>query len=74
MKPNEDANSQTTGGFGLKGLDLLAAGVMHKNISVLVIYTPRIDEPFADYTGMDGSQPGALESASIIFSNIIRTP
>ena len=71
VKPNEDANYQTTSGFGLKGLDLLAAGVMHKNISVLVIYTPRIDEPFADYTGMDGSQPGALESASIIFSNIV---
>ena len=35
------------------------------------IYTPRIDEPFADYTGAGASQPGALESASIIFSNII---
>lgn len=71
VKPNGDANYQTTSGFGLKGLDLLAAGVMHKNISVLVIYTPRIDEPFADYTGTEASQPGALESASIIFSNIV---
>jgi hypothetical protein len=71
VKPNKDASSLTTGGFGLKGLDLLAAGVMHKNISVLVIYTPRIDEPFADYTGTSASQPGALESASIIFSNIL---
>jgi len=70
-KPNKDASSQTTGGFGLKGLDLLAAGVLHKNISVLLIYTPRIDEPFADYTGSSESQPGALESASIIFSNVI---
>ncbi len=70
-KANENANSRTTGGFGLRGLDLLAAGVMHKNVSVLVIYTPRIDEPFADYTGMDASQPGALESASIIFSNVV---
>jgi len=70
-KANEDANYRTTGGFGLRGLDLLAAGVMHKNISVLVIYTPRIDEPFADYTGSGESQPGALESASIVFSNII---
>ena len=70
-KPEEGAATQTTGGFGLKGLDLLAAGVMHKNVSVLVIYTPRIDEPFADYTGAGESQPGALESASIIFSNLI---
>jgi hypothetical protein len=53
------------------GLDLLAAGVLHKNVSVLVIYTPRIDEPFADYTGTSEAQPGALESASIIFSNIV---
>ncbi|MDH4239449.1 MAG: hypothetical protein OEW48_07790 [Phycisphaerae bacterium] len=64
----------TTSGFRLSGLDLLAAGVMHRNISFLMIYTPRIDEPSADYTGnTDGSnpgQPGALESANIIFSNL----
>jgi hypothetical protein len=71
VKPNEDASYQTTAGFGMRGLDLLAAGVLHKNISALIIYTPRIDEPFADYTGSGESQPGALESASIIFSNII---
>jgi len=70
-KPDKDSNYRTTGGFGLRGLDLLAAGVMHTNVSVLLIYTPRIDEPFADYTGRDPSQPGALESASIIFSNIV---
>ena len=62
----------TTGGFELHGLDLLAAGVMHKNISFLLIYTPRIDEPAASSFSDDPSQPGALESASIIFSNIIR--
>ncbi|MDD4858450.1 MAG: hypothetical protein PHD74_10175 [Candidatus Krumholzibacteria bacterium] len=71
VKPNEDASYRTTSGFGMRGLDLLAAGVLHKNISALIIYTPRIDEPFADYTGSGESQPGALESASIIFSNII---
>jgi hypothetical protein len=71
MKANDDANYTTANGFGLKGLDLLAAGVMHKNISVLVIYTPRIDEPYADYAGTEASQPGALESASIIFSNVV---
>jgi hypothetical protein len=54
------------------GLDLLAAGVLHKNVSVLLIYTPRIDEPTGDYTGSSESQPGALESASLIFSNIVQ--
>lgn len=72
MKPHEDAAALTTSGFGLRGLDLLAAGVMHKNVSVLLIYTPRIDEPFADYTGSGESQPGAVESASIIFSNVVK--
>jgi hypothetical protein len=67
----DTTNYQTTGGFGLMGLDLLAAGVLHKNVSVLVIYTPRIDEPTSDYMGSAESQPGGLESASIIFSNII---
>ncbi len=71
VKPGEDMNALTTSGFGLRGLDLLAAGVLHKNVSVLVIYTPRIDEPYADYTGTAESQPGALESANIVFSNIL---
>jgi hypothetical protein len=70
-KPDRDASWETTGGFGLKGLDLLAAGVLHTNVSVLLIYTPRIDEPTADYTGSSESQPGALESASVIFSNVV---
>ncbi len=65
-----DAAGNTTGGFDLMGLDLLVAGVLHKNVSVLLIYTPRIDEPTADFTGSGPSQPGALESASVIFSNL----
>jgi hypothetical protein len=65
-----NAAGNTTGGFDLMGLDLLAAGVLHKNVSVLLIYTPRIDEPTADFTGSGPSQPGRLESASVIFSNI----
>jgi hypothetical protein len=71
---NSDRNS-TTSGFHLNGLDLLAAGVMHKNVSFLIIYTPRIDEPTAEYTaGPDSSNPsqlGALESANIVFSNLV---
>jgi len=65
----------TTDGFNINGLDLLAAGVLHKNVSFLIIYTPRIDEPAGDYTGNDDSsnpsQMGALESANIVFSNLV---
>jgi hypothetical protein len=66
----------TTSGFKLYGLDVFAAGVLHKNISALVVYTPRIDEPSADYTGSsNGSNPSqlaSLESANVVFSNIIQ--
>jgi hypothetical protein len=61
-----------TNGFGIRGFDLLAAGVLHKNISFLMIYTPRVDEPTSDYKGADASQPGALESANIVFSNLVQ--
>jgi len=65
----------TTAGFGLYGLDLLAAGVLHKNISFLFVYTPRIDEPAADYRGQENgtnpAQTAAIESASLVFSNLI---
>jgi hypothetical protein len=71
-----DSQSGSTAGFNLFGLDLLAAGVMHKNISFLMIYTPRIDIPAADYRGpSDSSQPAqlaSLESASLVFSNLIQ--
>jgi hypothetical protein len=71
-----DSENTSTAGFDMFGLDLLAAGVMHKNISFLFIYTPRIDEPAADYTGSQGgtnpAQLGAFESGSIVFSNVIQ--
>jgi hypothetical protein len=71
-----DGSGQTAGGFHLYGLDLLAAGVLHKNISFLFVYTPRIDEPAADYRGPgNGDNPAqlaAIESANIVFSNIVR--
>lgn len=62
--------------FNLFSLDLLAAGVLHKNVSFMFVYTPRIDEPSAYYSGRDSSnnsasQFGALESANLVFSNII---
>ena len=68
---HESPGKGTTSGFRVNGLDLLAAGALHKNISFLLIYTPRIDEPSADYTGSDPGQPGAFESANIVFSNLI---
>ena len=64
-----------TAGFAIHGLDVFSAGVLHKNISYLIVYTPRIDEPAADYTGpADGSAPsqlGGLESANLVFSNLV---
>ena len=66
---------QSTGGFHLYGLDLLAAGVLHKNISFFFVYTPRIDDPAADYTGPGSgnnpSQLAAIESANVVFSNLV---
>jgi hypothetical protein len=72
---NVDEGTSTT--FNLYGLDLLAAGVLHKNISFLLIYTPRIDEPSSYFFVPDSlqsnpSQLGALESANLVFSNIIQ--
>jgi len=66
--------SDATAGFNVAGLDLLAAGVLHKNISVLVVYTPRLDLPSSDFGGADGSNPsqlGSLESANVVFSNLL---
>jgi hypothetical protein len=65
----------STAGFNIAGFDLLASGVLHKNISFLMIYTPRLDEPSADYAGSESgnpSQPGALEAVNIVFSNVIQ--
>jgi len=68
----------TSSGFNVYGFDLLAAGVLHKNISFLLIYTPRIDIPSsASFLGPDSLnstalQTGSLESVSLVFSNIIK--
>jgi len=62
----------TASGFHLYGLDLLAAGVLHKNISFLFVYTPRLDEPAGNYKGKIPSQLASLESANVVFSNLIQ--
>jgi hypothetical protein len=72
-----NTNKGTASGFNLYGFDFLAAGVLHKNISFLLIYTPRIDMPSSSFLGPDSlnstaSQTGSLESVSLVFSNIIK--
>ena len=66
----------TASGFHIYGLDLLAAGVLHKNISFMFVYTPRIDEPAADFSGPgSGNNPAqlaAIESANAVFSNLVQ--
>jgi hypothetical protein len=70
------SNGQTAAGSHLYGLDFLAAGALHKNISFFFVYTPRIDEPAADFTGPgNGDNPAqlaAIESANIVFSNLVQ--
>jgi hypothetical protein len=70
---SNDLGSTST--FGLNGFDLLSAGIFQTNISYLVIYTPRIDEPSDSYRGYKNftsspSQLAAIESASMVFSNL----
>ena len=66
---------RSSNGFNLYGLDLLAAGVFHKNVSFLLIYTPRVDEPAGDFSGPgSGSNPsqlGGLEAVNVVFSNLV---
>jgi len=72
----DTVGTATTTGFNLYGFDLLAAGVFHKNVSFLLIYTPRIDEPASTFDGPGGGnnpvQLAALESANLVFSNIVQ--
>jgi hypothetical protein len=69
----DDGNSST---FGIYGFDLLSAGVFHKNLSYLVIYTPRIDEPSDSYGGYNSDNPAqlaSLEAVNLVFSNLFKT-
>lgn len=67
-RTKSDAVNGTTNGFGFYSFDFLAAGVLHKNISFLMIYTPRVDEPTSDFYGHNAGQNGSLESANIVFT------
>ena len=70
-------DNRTTFGANIYGFDFLSAGVLHKNVSFLLIYKPRLDEPAATFYGPGSwgsypSQLGSLESVNIIFSNIVK--
>jgi hypothetical protein len=72
---SKDKSNAST--FNLFGFDFLAAGILHKNVSFLLIYTPRIDIPSSSFLGPDifnsnPSQTGSLESVSLVFSNVIK--
>lgn len=62
----------TTSGFHIYGFDFLAAGVMHKNVSFLLVYKPRVDVPQAAASDSGPSQLATFESANIVFSNIVQ--
>jgi len=54
--------------FRVSGLDLLSGGLLGKNIGYFMIYTPEI----GDSNWVEG-QPGSLEMANVIFSNLCST-
>jgi len=62
--PDEDDVSQ----FRLEGLDVLSGGLLGHNIGYFMIYTPQIDE-----SNWVAGQPGSLEMANVMFSNLAST-
>jgi hypothetical protein len=71
-----DIEDGSTIGFDIFGLDLQAAGLMRTNLAFLFMYTPRIDEPSADFAGtsdddVEPAQEAELEAVNLVFSNII---
>jgi hypothetical protein len=71
------SDDHTTFGANIYGFDFLSAGVLHKNISFLLIYKPRLDEPSAYFFGSRSagyypSQIGSLESVNILWSNVVK--
>ena len=71
--PGQEFKGPSTSGFHLYAFDLFGAGVMHKNVSFLMIYKPRTDAPEAfAYNNSGPNQSGTLESANIVFSNLVQ--
>jgi len=54
--------------FRVEGLDLLSGGLLGRNIGYFTIYTPEI----GDSNWVEG-QPGTLEMANVMFSNLCST-
>jgi hypothetical protein len=65
LKYNEAAGQADVSDFVMNGLDLLSAGLLARNISYFMVYTPQI----AAARGVTG-QDGSLEMASIVFSDL----
>jgi hypothetical protein len=62
---NDAAGLPCTSDFRLNGLDLLSAGVLGSKIGFFMVYVPQIGEA----RGV-APQDGALEMASVVFSNL----
>lgn len=60
-------DSVNTGSFGFTGLDILSAGILTRNVSFLVVYTPGLN---SSGFGTAGNGGGDLESAFVRFDDI----
>jgi hypothetical protein len=71
---NESYEAPDVSDFRVHGLDLLSGGMLGRNISYFMVYLPQI------YSGQINSgrgvdyQQGSLEMASVVFSNLCRSP
>ncbi len=66
FRNSNDPANQDVKEFRINGVDLLAAGLLARNVGVLMVYPPRIEAS----TGVD-PQPGTIEMANVIFSNVL---
>ncbi|NPV49535.1 MAG: hypothetical protein HPY69_21530, partial [Armatimonadetes bacterium] len=67
-KFTNDDEAEDINQFQLNGLDLLSGGLIARNIGYFAIYVPEMEAS----SGVAG-QTGALEMASVVFSNVGRT-
>lgn len=59
---------QTTGGFGFTGLDVLSFGILARDISFGLVYTPGLAD--ANFGTVAGGSAGNLESAFLRLDNL----
>jgi hypothetical protein len=63
-----DGSGITTGGFGFTGLDILSFGLLHRDISFGLVYTPGLGSAGFGTEGSDGD----LEAAYVRFNRLER--